>query len=114
MREMNALETNAGTCVLVANAIRSTLGPCGMDKLLLYKVLSSSSSSSDGRPRFVVTNDGATLLRHLDVQQGLSSSERPLAAVTRRIQGTERLGRVDDGTVNSAEFDEVAWKLTGK
>ena len=40
----------------VADTVRSTLGPAGMDKMMV-----------DGHGNVIVTNDGATILRELDV-----------------------------------------------
>ena len=40
----------------VSETVKSTLGPMGMDKLML-----------DGHGNVIVTNDGATILRELDV-----------------------------------------------
>lgn len=47
---------NINACQLVANTIRTTLGPRGMDKLII-----------DGKGVVTITNDGATILKKLDV-----------------------------------------------
>lgn len=49
------LISNINACQAVADTIRTTLGPCGMDKLLF-----------DGR-RVTISNDGATIMRLLEV-----------------------------------------------
>ena len=57
-------ETNKGTAQVhniraaktVAETVKSTLGPMGMDKMMV-----------DGHGNVIVTNDGATILRELDV-----------------------------------------------
>jgi chaperonin GroEL (HSP60 family) len=50
-------------CVGVAAAISSTLGPAAAHKLLVPNDLTSPSSC-----KFMTTNDGATLLRHLHLE----------------------------------------------
>lgn len=47
---------NINACQLVASTIRTTLGPRGMDKLII-----------DGKGAVTITNDGATILKKLDV-----------------------------------------------
>ena len=56
-RGQEALHSNIMAAKAIAAAVRSTLGPRGMDKMLV-------SSTSD----VVVTNDGATILREISVQ----------------------------------------------
>src|SRR3972149_7666764 len=52
-----ALKNNIMAAKIVAEAVKSTLGPCGMDKMLV-------SSFGD----VAITNDGATIMKELDVQ----------------------------------------------
>ena len=52
-----AQKNNIMAAKLVAEAVKSTLGPCGMDKMLV-------TSFGD----VAITNDGATILKELDVQ----------------------------------------------
>lgn len=47
---------NINACQLVASTIRTTLGPRGMDKLII-----------DGKGSVTITNDGATILKKLEV-----------------------------------------------
>ena len=47
---------NISACQAVAEAIRTTLGPRGMDKLIV-----------DGRGKATISNDGATILKLLEV-----------------------------------------------
>jgi len=47
---------NINACQLVASTIRTTLGPRGMDKLII-----------DGKGAVTITNDGATILKKLEV-----------------------------------------------
>ena len=51
-----AQQLNIKAAIAVANTVRSTLGPLGMDKMCV-----------DPQGYFVVSNDGATILRELDV-----------------------------------------------
>lgn len=48
--------SNIKSCQVVADAIRTTLGPRGMDKLIIQP---------NGEP--IISNDGATVLKHLEV-----------------------------------------------
>jgi archaeal chaperonin len=52
-----AQKNNIMAAKMVAEAVKSTLGPCGMDKMLV-------SSMGD----VAITNDGATIMKELDVQ----------------------------------------------
>jgi archaeal chaperonin len=52
-----AQRSNIMAAKVVAEAVKSTLGPCGMDKMLV-------SSMGD----VAITNDGATIMKELDVQ----------------------------------------------
>jgi T-complex protein 1 subunit eta len=47
--------SNMNACMAVAEVVRTTLGPRGMDKLM-----------NDGR-RTTISNDGATIMRLLDI-----------------------------------------------
>lgn len=48
--------SNISACEAVADAVRSTLGPRGMDKMII-----------DSRGKATISNDGATILKLLDV-----------------------------------------------
>ena len=50
------LVSNISACQVTAEAVRTTLGPRGMDKLIV-----------DGRGKATISNDGATVLKLLDV-----------------------------------------------
>src|SRR5450759_724310 len=52
-----AQKNNIMAAKMVAEAVKSTLGPCGMDKMLV-------TSMGD----VAITNDGATIMKELDVQ----------------------------------------------
>jgi len=55
-RGREALDNNIAAARAIANAVRTTLGPKGMDKMLV-----------DSMGDVVITNDGATILKELDV-----------------------------------------------
>ncbi|XP_064421016.1 T-complex protein 1 subunit eta [Latimeria chalumnae] len=50
------LVSNINACQIIAEAVRTTLGPRGMDKLIV-----------DNRGKATISNDGATILKLLDV-----------------------------------------------
>ncbi|MCS5535412.1 MAG: hypothetical protein NZ802_06115, partial [Candidatus Poseidoniales archaeon] len=77
-----ALRKNVAGAVSLANAVRSTLGPKGLDKLLV---------SDDGT--YLVTNDGVTVLEAAKVEQ---PTARMLIS-TSRAQDDE----VRDGTTST-------------
>jgi len=52
-----AQNNNIMAAKAVANAVRTTLGPKGMDKMLV-----------DGLGDVVITNDGVTILREMDIE----------------------------------------------
>jgi thermosome len=55
-RGQEAQSGNIAAAIAVANAVRSTLGPRGMDKMLI-----------DSIGDIVITNDGATILKEMDI-----------------------------------------------
>lgn len=50
--------SNINACEAVVNMVRTTLGPRGMDKLIV---------TGSGEHGMLITNDGATVLNHLDI-----------------------------------------------
>lgn len=74
------LISNINACSAVADAIRTTLGPRGMDKLLY-----------DGR-KVTISNDGATIMKLLDIAH-------PAARVLAEIS-TSQDAEVGDGTTS--------------
>jgi chaperonin GroEL (HSP60 family) len=54
---MQALSSNIEACLQLASVVQTTLGPCGMDKLLV--------DETDG---VKTTNDGATLVKYLHLE----------------------------------------------
>jgi len=78
----NAQKNNITASIAVAEAIRTTLGPKGMDKMLV-----------DSLGDVTITNDGATILDEIDVQH-------PAAKMMIEIAKTQDK-RVGDGTTTS-------------
>ena len=56
-RGRDAMENNIAAAKVIAEAVRTSLGPRGMDKMLV-----------DQFGDVVITNDGATILKEIDVQ----------------------------------------------
>lgn len=75
------LLTNISACLAVVDTIRTTLGPRGMDKLIV-----------DSNGRVTISNDGATIMKLLDVVQPAARSLVDIA----RAQDAE----VGDGTTS--------------
>lgn len=73
--------SNVTACVAVANIVKSSLGPVGLDKMLVDEV-----------GDVTVTNDGATILRLLEV-------EHPAAKVLTELAGQQD-EEVGDGTTS--------------
>ena len=91
-----ALRNNITAAMALAGAVRSTLGPRGMDKLLI-----------DDEGRTMVTNDGVTVLESAKV-------EHPVAKMLINASTTQdQIAR--DGTTSavlfSAELLQNAWEL---
>lgn len=76
--------------VAVGDLVKSTLGPKGMDKILL-----NPSGAARGEPLVTVTNDGATILR----QVGLDNPAAKILQETAKVQDDE----VGDGTTSVTE-----------
>ncbi|XP_076843641.1 T-complex protein 1 subunit eta [Brachyhypopomus gauderio] len=83
------LISNINACQVIAEAVRTTLGPRGMDKLIV-----------DNRGKATISNDGATILKLLDVVHPAAKTLVDIA----RSQDAE----VGDGTTSvtllAAEF----------
>src|ERR1700730_18295838 len=56
-RAKKAQSNNISAANLIAEVVRTSLGPRGMDKMLV-----------DGMGDVTITNDGATMLKEMDVQ----------------------------------------------
>jgi archaeal chaperonin len=81
-RGQEAQNSNIAAAKAVANAVRSTLGPKGMDKMLI-----------DGMGEITITNDGATILKEMDI-------EHPAAKMMVEIAKTQD-DEVGDGTTSA-------------
>lgn len=79
----DAQSSNITAGKAVSNAVRSTLGPRGMDKMLV-------SDSGD----VVITNDGATILEEMDI-------DHPAAQMIVEVASTQE-EEVGDGTTTAA------------
>ncbi|MFH1447930.1 MAG: thermosome subunit beta [Candidatus Micrarchaeota archaeon] len=90
----DAQRTNISVATAVANAIRTTLGPKGMDKMLV-------SELGD----IVITNDGATILEEMNV-------EHPAAKILVEIAKTQDK-EVGDGTTTAAMLAGELLKRAG-
>ncbi|OIO21177.1 thermosome subunit [Candidatus Micrarchaeota archaeon CG1_02_47_40] len=90
----DAQRTNIAVAYAVANAIRTTLGPRGMDKMLV-------SDIGD----IVITNDGATILEEMNV-------EHPAAKIMVEIAKTQDK-EVGDGTTTAVMISGNLLKKAG-
>ena len=81
-RGQEAQNSNIAAAMAVANAVRSTLGPRGMDKMLI-----------DSIGDIVITNDGATILKEMDI-------EHPAAKMMVEVAKTQD-DVVGDGTTTA-------------
>ena len=82
-RGKEAQNSNIMAAKAVANAVRTTLGPKGMDKMLV-----------DSLGDVVITNDGVTILREMDI-------EHPAAKMIVEVAKTQD-DEVGDGTTTAA------------
>ena len=81
-RGKDAMESNIAAAKVIAEAVRTSLGPRGMDKMLV-----------DQFGDVVITNDGATILKEIDVQH-------PAAKMMVEVAKTQD-SEVGDGTTTS-------------
>ena len=81
-RGKTAHSNNIAAARAVADAVRSTLGPKGMDKMLV-----------DSMGDIVITNDGATILKELDI-------EHPAAKMVVEVAKTQD-NECGDGTTSA-------------
>jgi thermosome len=78
----DAMSNNIAAAIVIAEAVRTSLGPMGMDKMLV-----------DQFGDVVITNDGATILKEIDVQH-------PAAKMMVEVSKTQD-SEVGDGTTTS-------------
>ncbi|MFX1523737.1 MAG: thermosome subunit beta [Promethearchaeota archaeon] len=81
-RGRDAMTNNIAAAIVIAEAVRTSLGPRGMDKMLV-----------DQFGDVVITNDGATILKEIDVQH-------PAAKMMVEVAKTQD-SEVGDGTTTS-------------
>jgi len=84
-RGRDAMVNNIAAAKVIAEAVRTSLGPRGMDKMLV-----------DQFGDVVITNDGATILKEIDVQH-------PAAKMMVEVAKTQD-SEVGDGTTTSVIF----------
>ena len=90
----DAQRTNIAVAYAIGNAVRTTLGPRGMDKMLV-------SEMGD----IVITNDGATILEEMNV-------EHPAAKIMVEIAKTQDK-EVGDGTTTAVMLGGELLKRAG-
>ncbi len=91
----NAQRNNIAAAIAVSEAVRSTLGPKGMDKMLV-----------DSLGDVTITNDGATILDTIDV-------EHPAAKMIVEVAKTQDK-KVGDGTTTSVIIAGELLSLAGE
>ena len=91
----SARQNNIAAAIAIADAVRSTLGPKGMDKMLV-----------DSLGEVVVTNDGATILKELEV-------EHPAAKMLVEVAKTQD-NEVGDGTTTAVILAGELLKRAGE
>ena len=91
----SARQNNIAAAIAIADAVKSTLGPRGMDKMLV-----------DSLGEVVVTNDGATILKELEV-------EHPAAKMMVEVAKTQD-NEVGDGTTTAVILAGELLKRAGE
>ncbi|XP_023574172.1 T-complex protein 1 subunit eta [Octodon degus] len=86
------LVSNISACQVVAEAVRTTLGPRGMDKLIV-----------DGRGKATISNDGATILKLLDVVHPAAKTLVDIA----KSQDAEAINKIKEIAVTVKKQDKV-------
>ncbi len=94
-RGRDAQRINIIVAVTIAESVKTTLGPMGMDKMLV-----------DSLGDLVVTNDGATILREVDV-------DHPIAKMMVEVAQTQEAA-VGDGTTTAVVLAGEFLKEGGK
>ena len=82
-RGRNALSSNIEAAKIIASMLKSVLGPRGMDKMLV-----------DSMGGVTITNDGATILKEMDVQH---PAAKMMVEIAKAVDN-----EVGDGTTSSA------------
>merc|ERR1712168_357984 len=91
--------------IAIGDLVKSTLGPKGMDKILV-----KGDPSSGREPEIVVTNDGATILKNIGVDNPAAKVLVELA----KVQDNEVGDGTTSVTVLAAELLREAEKLIGR
>ena len=91
----NAQQNNIAAAKVIAEAVRTSLGPRGMDKMLV-----------DQFGDVTITNDGATILKEIDVQH-------PAAKMIVEVAKTQD-EQVGDGTTSAVVLTGELLKRAGK
>jgi chaperonin GroEL (HSP60 family) len=91
----NAQQNNIEAAKVIAEAVRTSLGPRGMDKMLV-----------DQFGDVTITNDGATILKEIDVQH-------PAAKMIVEVAKTQD-DEVGDGTTTAVVLTGELLKRAGK
>src|ERR1041385_1135893 len=81
-RGRNALNSNIEAAKIIASMLKSVLGPRGMDKMLV-----------DSAGGITITNDGATILKEMDVQH---PAAKMMVEIAKAVDN-----EVGDGTTSS-------------
>src|SRR3989449_10991959 len=90
-RGRGAQFNNIAAAKAVADAVRSTLGPRGMDKMLV-----------DSLGDVVITNEGVTILKEIDIEQ-------PAAKMLVEVAKSKN-EEAGDGTTNVVNFEDELFK----
>jgi thermosome len=90
-----ALRMNIMAASVVAEAVKSTFGPMGMDKMLV-----------DSLGDVLVTNDGATIMREMDIQHPIAKMMIEVARTQEAVAG--------DGTTTAVMFAGELLKEAGR
>jgi archaeal chaperonin len=98
-RGYDALRTNIEAAKIVAESVRSALGPKGMDKMLV-----------DNFGDVTITSDGATLMKEMDVQ---NPAAKMLVEVS-KVQDNEAGDGTTSAVIIAGELLSKAWELVEK
>jgi thermosome len=89
-----ARKSNFGVARLLANLLKSSLGPRSLDKMLVQNMASDKSIMRLGN--ITITNDGATILRDMEIIHPAAKMMRDIAKITDK--------EVGDGTTSAVVF----------
>ena len=98
----DALQKNIQAALALAEAIRSTLGPKGLDKLLI-----------DDEGRTLVTNDGVTVLETAKVEHPVAKMMIGILGTLAEFELTRIKERQAEGIAKAKQKGSYAGRLTG-